>query len=731
MARAEDWALEGKRMHMHKASIVGAVLGAVIVLGRVAAADTAGPPSDASQIAPDSFSWLEDVHGPRAMAWVKAHNERTLKRLDEDGRYSRYLATALLIEKDKSHVPTVMPGYHGGGGQFYAGWIYDVVKDDAHPNGVLRRSRYESFKVKNSSWRALLDLNSFSASEGHSWNLVLDQSRFLPPSGRRALLYFRDGNGGEQSIIREFDLDKASFVQGGFNLPVTAYPTMKWLDENTVLVSTDFGPTGLMSQSGLPLPLVIKQWKRGQPLASAKEIFRGEPDGQVVKFPVFYDQSGRVQLALVQYTGAADIDTFKVIRPDGSLMAATLPPWFAEIAVFRDQLVLRLERDWLVGGETWSAGSLVSVSISQLTEKSPAVRLLMKPAARQRVLAVRETRAGILMSGLENLRGRLWRFRFDGERWSQDEIRLPDNGTVDLNMSDRSSDHAFAIYQNFLQPTTLYDVDVRSGSAVPIKSLPAQFDASNCVTEQLEAISADGEHIPYFLVRPKALKYNGKAPTLMHDYGFLGGLNLPLYSGTLGRLWLEDGGVYVLSNVRGGSAFGPGWEVSGDRRMRTYEDFVAVANDLIRRGITSPAHLGIHGLSNGGILVGVALTQHPELFNAAVLQNPVVDLLRPDLTRDHRPLLMLYGTPEVQKGTSPFQHLSKRAQFPEPLLTSSTNDEIVQPGQPRRFAAKLESLQMPFFYYEAPDGGHGSGFTPEQRAEFDAIFYAYFAQHLM
>jgi prolyl oligopeptidase len=680
----------------------------------------------------DPFSWLEDSRGAQALRWVSVQNERTLHELHADDRFRNFYEIALEAAKDTSHLPTVLPGYRGGAGQFYGGWVYEVAKDGTHPLGVLRRARYASFAQGRPRWESLLDLDEFSRNEGQQWELAIAASQFQPPVGRRCLLMFRIRDGRNLSIVREFDVETRRFIRDGFNLPESQFQSARWLDKDDVLVSSDFGPTGLMSKTGTPLPLVLKLWKRGELLASAKDVFRGQPDGLALQTYVFYDSQGRLQLALAQYADARFLDSYRIISRSGELRSATLPEKAGQLVVCGTELVMRLDRDWIVAGTTWSAGSLISVPIEQVGTSTPHPKLVMRPGPRERVGVITSTRSGLIVDGSDDLRGRLWRFRLEGNGWRRDDFALPDNGTVDINFVVADADKVVAIYQSFLQPTALYEVNMRTKAVRLMMSMPAQFDGSRFVTEQLFATSRDGEAIPYFIVRPRVLKGPGQTPTLMHDYGFLGGSNLPLYSPTLARLWLDNGGVYVLSNVRGNGIFGPRWEVSGDERQRTYDDFEAVARDLIRRNITSPRRLGMHGFSNGGLLVGVALTQHPELFHAAVLQAPLVDLLRGDLSRvKQRQLPLLYGTTELQRKTSPFQHLQKKTEFPVPLIMSATTDDVVPPAQPRRFAAKMESLEMPFLYYEAAEGGHGSGYAPETRAEFDAIFYTYLAERLM
>jgi prolyl oligopeptidase len=337
---------------------------------------------------------------------------------------------------------------------------------------------------------------------------------------------------------------------------------------------------------------------------------------------------------------------------------------------------------------------------------------------------------------LANLSGQLQRLTLKSGQWQRERIALPDQGTILPALSDPSASSLFVSYQSFLQPPTLYEVDLKQARAKAIKQLPEQFDASQYVTEQLQARSADGTAIPYFLVRPKAFEAQGNAPTLMSGYGAFGMPELPEYSGTLGRLWLEQGGVYVLTNIRGGGEFGPSWHVVRTERRRTYEDFIAIAEDLIRRKITSPRRLGMQGLSAGGMLMGVMLTSRPDLFHAALVEVPVLDLLR-DYQLSGATVLGEFGSPEVPEerafleSISPYGKLQYREDFPVPFLLTSTTDAQAHPGHARKFAAKMQSLKMPYYYYESREGGHAIATTPEGRAQLQALRFTYLANRLI
>jgi prolyl oligopeptidase len=306
-------------------------------------------------------------------------------------------------------------------------------------------------------------------------------------------------------------------------------------------------------------------------------------------------------------------------------------------------------------------------------------------------------------------------------------------------MSDERASEAFALYLNFLQPPTLYAVDVGTARAVPVETLPPQFDGSRHVVEQFEATSRDGTQVPYFLVRPKSSEANGRTPTLLHGYGGFQASLVPTYSGTLGKLWLEQGGAYAVANIRGGGEFGPAWHQAGlkTRRQVVYDDFIAVAEDLIRRKITMPQRLGIEGSSNGGLLMGVMLTQRPDLFRGVALGSPLLDMLRYHKLLAGASWVDEYGSPDVPEERawlerfSPYQNLVKRADFPVPFFITSTRDDRVHPAHARKYAAKMESLGMPYLFYENTEGGHSAAANLQQRAMRAALEYTYLAQRLI
>jgi prolyl oligopeptidase len=317
-------------------------------------------------------------------------------------------------------------------------------------------------------------------------------------------------------------------------------------------------------------------------------------------------------------------------------------------------------------------------------------------------------------------------------------LDLPDNAAVSLAAQDDRGRSAFLFVTSFLTPTSLWRVDADDAAVTRVKSSPPRFDASRDIVEQHEATSKDGTRVPYFIVHRRAMQLDGSNPTVIEAYGGFAVSSTPRYSGVLGKLWLERGGVYVLANIRGGGEFGPAWHEAGlkTHRQRVYDDFAAVAEDLISRKITSPRRLGIVGGSNGGLLMGVEFTQHPALYRAVCIEVPLLDMLRYEKIEAGASWVGEYGSisnPAERAflaSISPYNNLKRGVHYPEPFIWTTTKDDRVGPEHARKFAAKLGSLGVPYLFYEVTEGGHGAGANIGERAFTEALVWTYFARRL-
>jgi prolyl oligopeptidase len=587
--------------------LLPAALAALALSSGAALAQTPSAPAPAAS-ADDPFIWLEDAESPKALDWAKAQNARSLGVLEKDPRYEGLHEAALKIVDATDRIPTPA---------FRAGSIYNLWQDKDHVQGLWRRTSLHSYRTAAPDWETVLDLDALAKAEGKTW--VWRGATCLDPEQVKCLVTLSDG-GEDASEAREFDLPGKKFVDGGFRLP-RGKQDLDWLDGDTLIVAREWGP-GTMTQSGYPF--VVKTLGRGQPLDGAKEVFRGqESDVGVTPFGLFDATTGKRAVIINRAVSFFEAEIY-ALQPSG-VVKLPLPLKSTVRGLNNGVLIFTIEQDWTpaAGGPTFPQGALMAADLAGLERgQTSSAAVLYAPGPRESIEQVALSKSRVLVAAYQNVKGRALVFARSGDgKWTSKALALPDKAAVALVDADDRSDEAFLQVESHLDPPTLYLADIASGAAQPVKSLPARFDASKDVIEQFEATSKDGTKVPYFVVRPKALKYDGTAPTLLYAYGGFQVSMTPSYSATLGKLWLERGGVYVLANIRGGGEFGPAWHEAGlkTRRQRIYGDFAAVGEDLIARKITSPRRLGIEGGSNGGLLMGVQLEQRPDLWNAVVI----------------------------------------------------------------------------------------------------------------
>lgn len=665
----------------------------------------------------DPYLWLEEVEGDRALSWVREQNERSLAQLEGDPRYSQLYADAVALANSRDRLP--LGGIHDG-------YYYNFWQDETHVRGIYRRAPIADFaRNGDPQWQTVLDIDALAAAENANW--VFKGADCLEGT-TRCLISLSDG-GKDATTYREYDLATRSFVAGGFVLP-EAKSGVTWLDQNTLLVATDWG-AGTMTESGYPF--IIRRWTRGTPLASATEVMRGQASDVGVFAGVLQDTDGRRVPIAVQATTFFESVNYRL---DGATPQRINLPAKASIqGLYQGQLIATLQQEW----RGHPQGALIAYPLTETGSENPNVTVLFAPNARQSIEGVTITRDAILVAGYENVRGRMLRISRDGSAWSTTNIALPENGSVSFAGSSPTESQAFATFQDFLTPSTLYALDQRATTARAVRSLPAQFDASPYVSEQFEAVSSDGTRVPYFVLRRRDMPLNGENPTLLYAYGGFQVSMTPGYSPNVGKLWLDRGGVYVIANIRGGGEFGPAWHQAGLRTNRQviYDDFYAVERDLVERRITSPRRLGIMGGSNGGLLMGVMLNQHPEMINAAVVQVPLLDMLRYDQLLAGASWVDEYGSPAnpeeraFLETITPYQNLRAREDFPLPLVLTSTKDDRVHPGHARKYVARMIELGMPVLYYENIDGGHSAAANLNEAARRRALEYTYLMQRLM
>jgi len=403
------------------------------------------------------------------------------------------------------------------------------------------------------------------------------------------------------------------------------------------------------------------------------------------------------------------------------------------------RLVVSLEQDWPAAG--FKEGDLVDFDFAAVKAAPGKLSgsLVLRPTERQSIETVATTRDRLVVALYENVKGQVLSYARTPKGWTPTKLALPGDSSIGISSAADRDNRLILSVQNQLTPTSQWIADAAGGAPQKLRSLPARFDASRHVVEQFWTASKDGTQIPYFVVRPKDLQFNGTAPTLLYAYGGFQISETPAYSGTVGKLWLEKGGVYAVANIRGGGEFGPRWHNAGLKlnRMRVYDDFFAVSEDLIRRKITSPRRLGIMGGSNGGLLMGVALTKRPELYNAIVIQVPLFDMIAYDHIGAGASWIGEYGDPKIPAertmlmSYSPYQNLKPKQKYPKVLIETSTKDDRVHPAHARKAAARLKEYGYDFLYYENIDGGHAAAANLNERAMRTALEYTYLQQRLM
>ena len=681
----------------------------------------------ATSDATDPYLWLEEVEGERAMEWVKAHNARTFAVLQGDPRYDTLHQQALDIVQARDRIPGV--GFNRDG------TLSNFWQDADHVRGVWRQTTVDSFRTAEPQWETILDIDALAAAENANW--VYKGVNCLAPEERHCLVSL--SNGGKDAVtLREFDAVTKTFVEGGIVLPESKGGA-SWIDKDTLLVSRDFGP-GTLTNSGYPM--VVKRMKRGQSLDQAETLFTGQPTDVSVSGYTLRDADGVVKAVLINRSvDFYSSETWRV-TDDGALTQLQLPAKSDISGLVDGRLLVSLKQDWTApSGQDFKTGDLIAWPLEAwLADPAAPAQLVLRPTERQAIEGVNVTRNRLVVALYDNVRGsvRVYTPADQGD-WSYTTLDLPQNVSVGVGSASETDDRVFVSVTGYLNPSSLWLADAATGAVDQVKSMPAKFDATGMTVDQHEARSADGTLIPYFVVHKADMPLDGSNPTLLYGYGGFESSLLPGYSATVGKLWLERGGVYVIANTRGGGEFGPRWHEAAlqQNRQRAHEDFQAVALDLIARDITSQPKLGIMGGSQGGLFMGAMLTQRPDLINAAVIQVPLFDMLRFHKLLAGASWIGEYGDPDIPEQRawierySPYQNLRAGQPYPEVFIHTSTKDDRVHPGHARKAAARLEELGYPVLFYENTDGGHAAGANLRETARRLALEYTYLSRRLM
>jgi prolyl oligopeptidase len=666
----------------------------------------------------DPYVWLEDVQGEKSLDWARGQNAITQKELEASPDFKPIQERLLAIYDSKARIPYVAK--HGD-------FFYNFWRDAQHVRGLWRRTTLAEYRKETPAWETVLDLDALAAEEKENW--VWKDTDWLRPDQDRVLVNLSRG-GGDAVVIREFDIATKTFVKDGFTL-AEAKSDVAWRNRDSIYVGTNYG-AGSLTDSGYPR--IVKEWKRGTPLSEARTVFEGTATDVGVSAWTsdrfgFHREFARRSITF--FTGETHL------RVGDKFLKVDVPA-DARVGTFKEFITVTLRSAWTTGGKTYAAGALLTAPWDKFLAGNRDFEVLFQPGPRTSLAGFSATRQHLLLNELDNVRSRLYVLTLEGGTWKRTPLPTPEFGTASASAVDEDSDDYFLNVAGFLTPASLYLGTVGQEKRELLKQLPAFFNAEGLEVSQHEAGSKDGTRVPYFQVARKGLKLDGSNPTLLYGYGGFEISMTPSYNAGSGSAWLERGGVYILANIRGGGEFGPAWHQAAlkENRQRAYDDFIAIAEDLLQRKVTSTPHLGIMGGSNGGLLMGVMLTQRPDLFGAVVCQVPLLDMKRYNKLLAGASWMGEYGNPDVPaewsyiSKYSPYQNLHEGTKYPRILFTTSTRDDRVHPGHARKMAAAMEAMKADVLYYENIEGGHGGAANNKQSAYMGALSYTFLLKQL-
>ena len=693
--------------------------------------------SDTDTLTQDPYLWLEDVQGERALQWVRERNAESEGLLQAEPGFEALRGSIREVLDSKEQIPYVTRR---------GDWLYNLWRDASNPRGLWRRATLAEYRKAQPAWETVIDIDALAQAEGENW--VWGGATCLGPDYRLALVALSRG-GADAQVLREFDTVAKTFVAGGFALP-EAKSSADWMDADHLYIGTDFGP-GSLTDSGYPR--VIKRWQRGQPLSAAVTVFEGET--QDVAVSVSVDSTPGYERTL--FARSLDFYNTRFFQLQGDQLLPLDKPNDAQLAFLRDRVFIELRSDWVIGRKTWLRGSLLVGDATAYLKGEHRFAALFTPTATRSLAGYTATRETVIVNVLDKVASKLqeWRETMavngvrDATKWTKRDMVAPYPGQLSVNAlhdpllaTDSLAEHYFLNAADFLSPDSLQigrtGLDAGADERELLKSRPSFFDAQGMRVEQRFAPVRDGNRVPYFVVWAKGAKPDAENPTLLYGYGGFEVSLTPFYSGAIGRAWTGRGGVFVLANIRGGGEFGPAWHQAAvkEHKQKSYDDFAAVAQDLIRRRVTRPGRLGIQGGSNGGLLVGATMVQRPELFNAVVCQVPLLDMQRYNKLLAGASWMAEYGDPDKPeewdwiKRYSPYQNVKAGVKLPKVLFATSTRDDRVHPGHARKMAARMIEQGHRVLYWENIEGGHGGAADNAQRAQMSALEYTFLWQQL-
>ena len=672
----------------------------------------------------DAFLWLEERRSPESLKWVEEHNQKTLSQLKTLPEFEPLKSTLREISFAKDRIQA--PGLRGE-------FAYQFWQDEKNPKGIWRRTLWPDYAQKDPTWETILDIDQLSRDEKEDW--VWKGPNCLAPADELCLIDL-SRKGGDEKVVREFNTVTKTFVKGGFELP-QAKSEHSWLDRDHLFIGTDFGP-GSLTESGYPR--IAKIWTRGTPLSAAITLYEGKESD------LFVGASSQIRPEGTYLVLNRAIDFYHqenwIITPDskGGLSLTPIPfeTSVSFIGFFNGFQIASLRQPFQFGEKFFPAGSVVSLAAGLPASE---MELIYAPAPGSgAVESIILGKNKILLTVLENVKGKLiWATPNHG-RWAIQELHYPDNGVTSVSSYNAFQDRLMISYESYVTPQTLYFQSEGQifKDATLLKQATPRYDATQIEVKQVWAKSKDGVQIPYFLIQNRNQPITGTTPTLLYGYGGFEISETPHYIGSWGKVWLEKGGALAFANIRGGGEFGPQWHEAAilKNKQKSYDDFIAVAESLIQTGITSPAKLAIMGGSNGGLLVGATFVQRPDLFKAVICQIPLLDMMRYHLLPPGKSWMAEYGDPSDPEMTeiigkySPYQNLQPGKNYPHVFFITSTADDRVNPAHARKMAARMEELGYSIDYFENPRGGHSGGADLEDQVESTALEFMFLYREL-
>ena len=658
----------------------------------------------------DKYLWLEEVLDEKSLEWARAENKKTIDFYKANPEFDKTVSQIQQILESKDKIPFA--------DFINNGFVYNTWTDDKNIQGLVRRSPIASYITGNANWELILDLDEQSVIDSQKWVL---KHFDVSPNHQRALVYLSPG-GTDAHIVRELDLVTKSFVVDGFELPVSK-GSAEWLSDDELLIIRDFGPETVTSSG---YPRTVRKWKRGALLDSAPTVYE-IPKEDVFVYSVFYHGEGKTTGFLQRRIDFYSGELFKIEGSQFKLIP--LAKKFDILGFNNDILFVNLREDW----KSYSAGDVLAYDIAK-----DVFELVFSPGSHSSVYSGGMIKDGLILILDKDVKGSLLYLSKKDNKWVNEIIEMPKNGSIDMLTTDNDTNDFFVTFDSFNTPVS-YFYGQKNKILSTVRKQPGFFDYENVEVEQHFSTSNDGTKVPYFLVYKKGMKFNGANPTILYGYG---GFEISLkahFNNILGSQWLDKGGVYALANIRGGGEYGPAWHQAAlkDKRDRAYEDFFSIAEDLFRRDVTRPEHLGAMGGSNGGLLMGVCFTQRPDLFKAINCGVPLLDMRRYHKLLAGHSWVAEYGNPDDEKdgryirALSPYHRINEEQKnYPVMFLNTSTKDDRVHPGHARKFAAKLKEYGHEYYYHENIDGGHAGASNMKELAFMKALDYAFFWKFL-